>query len=219
MERKRGKGFEEGGFVCSKPADSTPIVEPFINTSPSLTFPLTRLRKHTTADKTARERGRERLDNARVIRPVFADRYRCPIDGMEVFPGRDSGVHSRLSRRNDLVRSLNSRSHSLLNGTTCESRERARTRRWNVVNHRSVCRPFRISTILVSPIFHARLPTRLSYLNRSVSTSLSQFPPLSLSLFSRWNSAEAGSARFWRFLRYNHGYFILYLSFLLSARC
>lgn len=132
QRRKRGSWKNR---ASPKPANSTPIVEPFINTSPSLTFPLTRLRKHTTVEQadgrqnSSLARERERLDSARVIRPVFADRYRCPIDGMEVFPGRDSGggVHSRLSRRNDLVRGLNSRSHSLLNGTTW-SRESARAR-------------------------------------------------------------------------------------------
>lgn len=160
-----------------KPANSTPIVEPFINTSPSLTFPLTRLRKHTTVEQAdgrqngarlqERERERERLDSARVIRPVFADRYRSPIDGMEVFPGRDSGggVHSRLSRRNDLVRGLNSRSHSLLNGTTW-SRESARA-------HASVKRcksPFCLPT--VSNIYDScvtdfsRTPTNASILSK-----------------------------------------------------
>lgn len=132
-QRKKGGSWKNR--ASPKPANSTPIVEPFINTSPSLTFPLTRLRKHTTVEQadgrqnSSLARERERLDSARVIRPVFADRYRCPIDGMEVFPGRDSGggVHSRLSRRNDLVRGLNSRSHSLLNGTTW-SRESARAR-------------------------------------------------------------------------------------------
>lgn len=47
---------EQGGRdwknrASPKPANSTPIVEPFINTSPSLTFPLTRLRKHTTVEQ------------------------------------------------------------------------------------------------------------------------------------------------------------------------
>lgn len=141
------------------------------------------------------------MDSARVIRPVFADRYRSSIDGMEVFPGRDSGggVHSRLSRRNDLVRGLNSRSHSLLNGTTW-SRESARA-------HASVKRcksPFCLPT--VSNIYDScvtdfsRTPTNASILSKPFRIDFFRnfLLSLSLSLLSRWNSAEAGSARFWR---------------------
>lgn len=80
-----------------KLANSTPIVEPFINTSPSLTSPLTRLRKHCRAPRARWPASVGCAFGSRVIRPVSADRYRCPIDGMEYFL---AGLRGRVSIRN-----------------------------------------------------------------------------------------------------------------------
>lgn len=87
---------------------STPIVESFINTSsPSLTFPLTRFTQAMGTGKTRRG-SRELLDRSRA-----ADRYiviRSPLQRGISWP---AGA-ARLSRRNDLVRGPNSRSHTYL---------------------------------------------------------------------------------------------------------
>lgn len=112
---------------------------------------------------------------SRVIRPVFADRYRCPIDGMEYFLAGVRRVRSRLSRGNDLVRGLNSRSRGSLNGTT---RNRAPNARRNPLNHplpslaplpypRFSARRFFLSLSLSQP--RPRASRRLSILSKPLA--------------------------------------------------
>lgn len=106
-----------------------PLSESFINTSsPSLTSPLTRFTQ-------AMGNWQDTARIMRVIRSCFSNSeslhhprrrrrhsivVRSPLERSTSWPGLARAPPQRLSRRNDLVRGLNSRSHTLLDTTIQE---------------------------------------------------------------------------------------------------